>query len=883
MSDAVGRLTAALADRYRIERELGQGGMATVYLAEDLKHRRPVAIKVLRPDLAASLGPDRFMQEIDIAARLQHPHILPVHDSGEAGGFLFYVMPYVDGESLRERLTNHGELPVHDAVRLLVEITDALAYAHSHGVVHRDIKPENIMLSGRHALVTDFGVAKAVSEASGRNRLTTAGVALGTPAYMAPEQASADPNLDQRVDIYALGVLGYELLAGRPPFVGGTPQQVLAAHVTTAPEPVTTHRTTVSPALGSVIMRALEKRPADRWQTADELLAQLEPLATPSGGLTPTQMRPAVPGRGGRRWMLWGLGGVALAATAVAVTLLVSRRPPTLVLGKRVAIAAGPELETWPSLSGDGKLLAYTSRGGDGWSVQVRQVDGGTPVSITGREPGSVGFGVLSPDGTRLLVTTPAGIQVVPSLGGQMRLVADLGAGQPADQSFPANPYALWAATWSPDGARVAYTSLDTLYVQSIDGSSRTALATGTWVHSPAWSDDGWIAYVEGNTNFHTEGNLAPSQLRLVRASGGTPIDLTGRGTLNTSPVWVPERRALLFISDRDGGRDIYELFLTRSGQPSGPPVRVTTGLNPERLAISADGKWLAWSVYTETANIWSLPVPARDSVSIRHATPVTQGAQVIENMSVSRDGVWLYYDSDRSGVANIWRQRIVGGPPEQLTDDSVANFAPGVSPSGNEVAFHSFRTGNRDIFVIPSSGGPARQVTTSPTHDWNARWMDDSTLVFDEQTSADSSIWTARRHPDGSWGPPKPILVPGVSNIANIRPSPDGRWLGVITLSGVGVIDLRTMAYRQVVPVVAYVAWSADSRTLYLGTAADASGHWKIVAASPEGGPIRTVAYGNDPITEGRRFGLEFSGGRLYVPLVERKGDIWVAEVRER
>jgi tRNA A-37 threonylcarbamoyl transferase component Bud32 len=291
------KVQAALAGRYRVEQVLGEGGMATVYLAEDIKHRRKVAVKVMHRELAATLGADRFLREIEIAAQLNHPHILPVHDSGEAGGFLFYVMPYVEGESLRERLTNHGELPVHDAVRLLVEVTDALAYAHAHGVVHRDIKPENIMLSGRHALVMDFGVAKAVSEASGRNRLTTAGVALGTPAYMAPEQASADPNLDQRVDIYALGVLGYELLAGRPPFVGGTPQQVLAAHVTTTPEPVTTHRTTVSPALGSVIMRALEKRPADRWQTADELLAQLEPLATPSGGLTPTQMRPAAPGR----------------------------------------------------------------------------------------------------------------------------------------------------------------------------------------------------------------------------------------------------------------------------------------------------------------------------------------------------------------------------------------------------------------------------------------------------------------------------------------------------------------------------------------------------------------------------------------------------------
>jgi len=216
MSGTLQRVADALAGRYRIERELGAGGMATVYLAFDLKHHRKVAVKVLRPELAAALGADRFTREIETAAQFQHPHVLPLLDSGEASGFLYYVMPYVEGESLRDRLAQHGELPIHDAVKILVEITDALAYAHAHGVVHRDIKPDNVLLSSRHALVTDFGVAKALSEATGRQQLTTAGVALGTPAYMAPEQAVADPHLDQRVDIYAVGALGYPGGARRP-------------------------------------------------------------------------------------------------------------------------------------------------------------------------------------------------------------------------------------------------------------------------------------------------------------------------------------------------------------------------------------------------------------------------------------------------------------------------------------------------------------------------------------------------------------------------------------------------------------------------------------------------------------------------------------------
>src|SRR5678816_815021 len=218
MTESFGRLNAAMSDRYRIERELGAGGMATVYLAEDLRHHRQVAVKVLRPELAASLGAERFLREIEIAARLHHPHILPLYDSGGAGDVLFYVMPLVEGQSLRDRLTKGGALPIDEGVKVIREVADALVYSHQHGVVHRDIKPENILLTSGHALVTDFGVAKAVSEAAGTAELTGTGVTLGTPAYMAPEQATADPTMDHRADIYALGAMAYEVLAGRAPF-----------------------------------------------------------------------------------------------------------------------------------------------------------------------------------------------------------------------------------------------------------------------------------------------------------------------------------------------------------------------------------------------------------------------------------------------------------------------------------------------------------------------------------------------------------------------------------------------------------------------------------------------------------------------------------------
>jgi len=297
--------------------------MATVYLAQDLRHHRQVAIKVLREDLGASIGPERFQREIEIAARLHHPHILPLYDSGVADRLLFYVMPYVAGESLRDRLAREGELPITDTIKILREVADALAKAHGAGVVHRDIKPDNVMLADRHALVADFGVAKAVSEATQAGGITTVGVALGTPAYMAPEQAAADPNTDHRADIYAFGVLAYEMLNGEPPFTGKTAQAVLAAHLTEAPAPVTRRRPSVPPPLAELVMRCLEKKAADRWQTADEIVLRLEAMGTPSGGMEPTRaMAASRAGAGGtmRRWLI-AAGVLVIAAVGAWAAL----------------------------------------------------------------------------------------------------------------------------------------------------------------------------------------------------------------------------------------------------------------------------------------------------------------------------------------------------------------------------------------------------------------------------------------------------------------------------------------------------------------------------------------------------------------------------------
>ena len=386
MTEPIDRLSLALADRYRLERELGAGGMATVYLAHDLKHDRKVAVKVLREELSASLGKERFLREIKVAAALQHPHILPLYDSGEADGLLFYVMPYVDGLSLRDKLTKAGELPIGDAVRILRDIADALSEAHRHGVVHRDLKPENVMLRVRHALVMDFGVAKALSDATGRQSLTTVGVALGTPTYMAPEQAVADPHVDHRADLYAFGVVAYELLAARPPFTGASPQQILAAHVTAAAEPVMAHRA-MPPALAALVMRCLEKRPADRPQSAEELITQLEAVLTPSGGITPTATLPlpaAATPRSRRFPLAIGLGALALLGFGA---WLATRR--TAPAGPAAGASAGPAAATAKRVG----VLPFASRSRDSSDAYLGD---GMATDLTTTLAGMTGLQVVS-------------------------------------------------------------------------------------------------------------------------------------------------------------------------------------------------------------------------------------------------------------------------------------------------------------------------------------------------------------------------------------------------------------------------------------------------------------------------------------------------------
>jgi TolB-like protein len=386
VSDLSDRLAAALADRYAIERELGRGGMATVFLARDVRHRRPVAIKVLHPELAAALGPERFLREIETVAGLQHPHILPLHDSGGAAGLLWYAMPYVQGESLRSRLTREKQLPVEDALDIASAVAAALAYAHDRGVVHRDIKPENILLEGDEAVVADFGIARAIDSAAG-TKLTETGMAVGTVFYMSPEQAAGERELDGRSDIYSLGCVLYEMLAGEPPYTGPTVQAVLAKRFSEPVAPLTRTRPGVPVGVEQVVMKALAGVPADRWPSARVLRQELAALRRTPAELTritpvpaePARPATATPSAPARRLPARPL----LLVGALGVVLLAGLGLTRYTLGRRAPVAAGPKMVA---------VLPFKNLG----ASEDQYFTDGLTEEITSRLAAVAGLGVIS-------------------------------------------------------------------------------------------------------------------------------------------------------------------------------------------------------------------------------------------------------------------------------------------------------------------------------------------------------------------------------------------------------------------------------------------------------------------------------------------------------
>ena len=884
MSAGAQGLAAALADRYRIVRELGAGGMATVYLAEDLKHGRQVAIKVLRPELAAVIGPERFVREIRTIAALQHPHILGLIDSGEVEGTAYYVMPFVEGESLRDRLHRDKQLPIADALRIASEVASALDYAHRHGVIHRDIKPENILLHDGQALVADFGIALAASK-SGGSRMTETGMSLGTPHYMSPEQAMGEREITARSDVYALGVVTYEMLTGDPPFTGSTAQAIVARMMTEAPRPLVVQRHTIPAPVEAAVLTALEKLPADRFATAAEFGAALQ--RAPEGA-RPEATRPmrsvAAPSapRGARRAarlaavpaliLLGALGGFLLSRAKSRSAAL------PMTFGHTIRVTWDPGLEILPAISPDGKSVAYAQGTTSRMQIFVRPVAGGRSIRLTDDTAGVQSHPRWSPDGSRVLFLAGGGVFSAPATGG------------PAQPEVPAGrPTAVVSATWSPDGSTVAYVVGDSLFLRKADGTSRP-LATFNEPSVCAWSPNGeLIACDSGNVlSFvvgEAFGNLSPGAIVVVRVSSGEVTRVTDSVTVNQVPVWSPDNRWLYFISSRHGPRDIYAQRVSGTGHPAGDAIRLTTGLGAHTFSLSADGRRLAYAAYISTSNVWALAPAGRRVASAADAIRITQGNQTIENVNLSRDGQWLYYDSDLAGNMDLYRLRLATGVSERLNTDPADDFAPWPSPDGREVAFHSWRSGkSRDIYVMPLDGGPVQRVTDTPLQEALVSWSPDGNALAFCEFTARGGLWIARRT-NGVWGQPVRRLDHGFWPVW----SPDGRSIVVstgIVRGSVLVVPVGPGPERVVVDAAGGIeadkAFWIDGGATLIFRGRDASGGRSIFTVPAAGGVPRQIAVVDNGVGAVRG-GWAYSPGRMYFGLQEQQSDISVIEVEQR
>jgi serine/threonine-protein kinase len=866
--------------------------MSRVFVAEDTVLGRKIVVKMLPSDSAGAVSVERFRREIQVVARLQHPHIVPVLNAGHVGELPFYTMPFVKGESLRVRLQRSQEMSVNEALHVLRDVAAALAYAHGEGVVHRDIKPDNVIVSGGVAVVTDFGVSKAVDVAAtdggkAQTGITSLGIALGTPAYMAPEQASADPHVDHRADIYSFGCLAYELLAGTSPFASRTPQQMLAAHVTDTPEPLLKRRPNVPPALGSLVMRCLEKRAGDRPQSADELLNLLDAIATtPSGGSVPTAERLRYAATGPRsKWMvaagilvLLALGGIFWQRSTAFVPVTVGATTP---------VAIGSELQGEPAISPDGKLVAYASTTPAGVRIFVRQVDGGRATMLTGELPGNHSYPKWSPDGSRLSFVANGAIFVVPALTG----------GSPKRAIDSAETH-----SWSPDGKSIVYGTPDerSIRLQRLDGGSPRTLVEGETLHSPVISPNGKILLYDEGT-MPSFSNVSVNAIWSVPVAGGTRTRLSDSMHVNLSPAWMPDGRSVLFISDMGGARDVYQLPVTSAGRARGSPARLTTGLSSYWISLSGDGSRMAYDMLRNFSNVYVAPFDG-SSARLAAAQPITRENQHVEILDLSHDGKWIAYDSDRGGNFDIYKQRVDGGDPIQLTTNPANDFAPSWSPDDREIAFHSTRNGTRDIYVINAEGTNEQQVTSGPGQDFVPDWSPDGRrIVYYRAGSTADTIFIATRDAAGKWSAPKPLAHSAASQAQPVKWSPDGKFIAAIVggklmlyspdgLSARVLMDPRPLGvtfgfggiawaknsssvYASLQAIQETEDVSASRRTLLAGTTA-------IYAVAVSSGVLRLVVADN-PIVRFAGLGIAVDDKRLFFTRAAWESNVWMMELK--
>ena len=809
-----------IIDRYRVERELGAGGMATVYLAHDVRHDRKVALKVLRPELAAVIGGSRFLAEIRTTANLQHPHILALYDSGQTENSVFYVMPFVSGESLRDRLQREKQLPVEDALRIAGEVADALDYAHRQGVVHRDIKPENILLHDGRALVADFGIALAVSRSDSATRMTETGMSLGTPHYMSPEQAMGEREITARSDVYALGCVLYEMLTGEPPFTGPTAQAIVARVMTDAPRSLVAQRRTVPPHVEAVVHRALEKLPADRFATAGQFAEALR---------NPAMMTSA--GRGGaparqvdvRAKLALPLGALAVIATLLAAWGWLRPAPSPVVRRYAVQFASSVSPLGLMQLSRDGSLLVYGGPSGTGgaatsaaFSTQLwmKARDRADPVPI----PGTVGIGVftLSPDARSIAYVAGTG----PGVPGPLKRLP-------------------------------------------IAGGPAITLADSAIPYGIAWLEDGTIVY--------SKARAGSMSLWRVSETGGTATELWG----------VDSTGALALPSPLPGARGVLVTRYLTTGAPAAIWVVDVRSGEARKLIDNALAAMYAPTgdlVYGRgDGALFAIPFDAR-SLEIRgSAVPVMEGVEVsfglLPQFTLSLDGT-LIVRTGAAASANRFHAVWVDRRGRQTPIDTSLLLAPlttsnnvgwALSPDGTRLAIGLHDNGNDDIYVKQLPRGPLTRITFDTTTETRPRWTPDGKSITYVAASTNYQHRVHQRSADGL-GRDTMLLDHALPLLEGMWSS-DGRWLlarvGDETTSGRDILGRRPGTDTALIPLVAApnyneaaIALSPDSR-------------W-LAYESTEAGPAE-VFIRPFPNTDAGKWQVSTTGG--FAPLWSRNG----------
>ena len=685
-----GSLAEALATRYALERELGRGGMATVYLARDLRHDRPVALKLLRPDLSAILGSERFLREIQLTAKLQHPHILTLIDSGSVaapagtGGFLYYVLPYVEGESLRARLQREGQLSIADTLGITRGVAAALAYAHAQGVIHRDIKPENILLHAGEAMVADFGIALAASSA-GRERLTETGLSLGTPAYMSPEQATAEPRLDARSDQYSLACVVYEMLAGEPPYTGPTAQAILAKRLS-EPIPHLSAVRQVPPGLEAAIARALAKVPSDRFATIGEFAAALE--------------RPSVRIRPRRRWVVAVLGAVLLLGLLALATKWRSS-PPGPTTHRQVTFTGRASA---PTLSPDHRWLAFVS----GADLLVQELASqAPPVAVVSQTlNGNIEVPLVrwSPDGSRLFyVAADSEAWAVHSVDRQGGAPLRLAAAMTFDLTQAGD--AIYATRFQ-----------DTVFVfDPKTGSRRRAFSVrpvANSVYSLAVSPDArWLAFIG------VKGSV--TLLGLCRTDGSQARQVVEGVPRRGSLGWNGAGDAIYYLRDLGNGAnisaagDLMKLRIaSRNGEPRGEPGVMLGGAFVQEFSLAADGRQLAYTKAPPQQKLWAMTLDGPASHPTVQARELSTGTSIHGTPDISPDGRWVAFARNDGGAGNLYVTPFEQYQPRPLVISPGDEWSPRWSPDGREIAFAGRDAQSRGVLLADVATGQVRRVS---------------------------------------------------------------------------------------------------------------------------------------------------------------------------